>query len=415
MAGEKKKKTLSEKWNIPIDHLDFEYIKQCENSKELERICQILQTGEEGYYPALTKCAEERLKDLKPHSKIFRTESPAVKANQLDSETSKQIQEKLTRLTQSAKERENELKACKNDLELNYPSIRQPDSTETIQPVSPSIKKPIDRIKSSEYQKWDKYDADAEVLKIDLQEEIQKEKAARKEVQKIKKKITIEEIKSPVWEKLTMIEREELSLKHKIKGNEYFKTKDYADALQEYSRCLEIFPSAIGFNNRAITNIKLGRLKEAVNDCDECLKLDPQNVKAHLRKAEALQLDGCKRSAYNIIQEVLEIDPKNTTALKTFEKLKKELPDLPPTGAYRMQIEEIPSESELDLAKLIVPNKIVRNKASTLAQNLGKLCAAEKKKENQKVLDKKINNVLAPLCAEEACESREAFIEEIFD
>lgn len=154
-----------------------------------------------------------------------------------------------------------------------------------------------------------------------------------------------------------------------------------------------------------------------MEDCDECLKLEPTNIKALLRKAQALQFDDCKRSAYEVLQEILEIDPENPSALKSIAKLKQEIP-LPPKGAFRMKIEEIPEESEVDLSKLIVPNKIVKSKISTVAQNIGKICgrAPEKRKEGQTTHDKQIDDiVLTPLRAANACESREAFIEEIFD
>jgi hypothetical protein len=37
-----KHKSLLAKYEIPIDHLEFEYIKKCNDLKELERIVKIL-------------------------------------------------------------------------------------------------------------------------------------------------------------------------------------------------------------------------------------------------------------------------------------------------------------------------------------------------------------------------------------
>ncbi|XP_059621980.1 sperm-associated antigen 1 [Phlebotomus argentipes] len=400
------KKTLLEKWDIPVHHLDFDYVKQCTNTKELERICLILQSGEEGFYPDLTKCAEERLKCLKPNSKILRTESPMIKSSELDQETSREISRNLANWSVRAKKTEEDVKKVKN-LEIEYPPVRQHIESS----VESSKKKSTDRIKSYEYQKWDQYDADAEALKLDLQEEIQKEKIEREKSLKENKKVIIEEIADHISSKLTTIEREELALKYKIKGNEYFKTSDFLEAYQEYTKSIEMLPNAVGYNNRAIAAIKLGRLKEATDDCDECLKLEPKNVKALLRKAQALQLDDCKRSAYEVLQRVLEIDPENAIALKSIEKLKKEIPP-PPAGAFRIKIEEEPEE---DFSKLIIPNKIVKNNMSTVAQSIGKLCgrATKKRKEGQTTHDKA--DILTPLCSVDACESRGAIIEEIFD
>ena len=77
-------RTLLQKYDIPISHLDFSYIRDCINVKELERIVKILNSGEEGFYPDLTKCAEEKLMSLKPESKILRTDEPALTKNSMD-------------------------------------------------------------------------------------------------------------------------------------------------------------------------------------------------------------------------------------------------------------------------------------------------------------------------------------------
>lgn len=78
------KKSLLAKYNIPIERLDFEYIKKTKNVKELERIYKILKSGEEGYYPDLTKCAENHLKILSPANRLLRTEEPLQSKEGLD-------------------------------------------------------------------------------------------------------------------------------------------------------------------------------------------------------------------------------------------------------------------------------------------------------------------------------------------
>lgn len=73
------KKTLLEKYAIPIENLDFDYIKTCENLRELEKIIEILKSGEEGYYPDLTSFAEKRLNELDPDNRMLRTEVRCLK------------------------------------------------------------------------------------------------------------------------------------------------------------------------------------------------------------------------------------------------------------------------------------------------------------------------------------------------
>lgn len=107
------------------------------------------------------------------------------------------------------------------------------------------------RIGSFEYQKWDKYDADAEALKIDLDEE---RKIEFSQIQKTKKENAslIEEIYEDDVSTLTKMEKEVLAKRYKEKGNDYFRAKEYDYAIVEYSTSLKIFPLAATFNNRAI-------------------------------------------------------------------------------------------------------------------------------------------------------------------
>lgn len=90
-----KEKSLLQKFNIPIDHLDFKYIETCQNVKEIERIVQILRSGEEGFYPDLTTCAEKKLKELCPNSRIFRTEEPIKRKNAMTTDEWNSIQNSM--------------------------------------------------------------------------------------------------------------------------------------------------------------------------------------------------------------------------------------------------------------------------------------------------------------------------------
>lgn len=70
------KRTLLQKYEIPVSHLDFEYVRDCQDAKEVERMLLILRSGEEGYFPDLQQCTEQRLRVLNPRSKLLREEEP---------------------------------------------------------------------------------------------------------------------------------------------------------------------------------------------------------------------------------------------------------------------------------------------------------------------------------------------------
>lgn len=63
------------------------------------------------------------------------------------------------------------------------------------------------------------------------------------------------------------------------------------------------------------------KYSQAISDCDECLSIEPNNVKAMLRRAEALNASGHKNDAYRQYNRVLEVDPGNLMAKKTMENI----------------------------------------------------------------------------------------------
>lgn len=67
-----------------------------------------------------------------------------------------------------------------------------------------------------------------------------------------KNKKIIEVIEDKEVESLSEVEKEVLSVRYKEKGNDCFKSKDYEEAIQEYTQSIRILPSAAAFNNRSL-------------------------------------------------------------------------------------------------------------------------------------------------------------------
>lgn len=122
------------------------------------------------------------------------------------------IQEWTTVIKEKDKLLRNHNDNCGND---NLPPIRKFSNSNIT-----TIKKPqssnstTNRIKSCDYEKWDKYDADTETLKIDLNEEINREKTLIENKKKENKPKLIEPIEDDsVLRNLTEIEKENLAEK----------------------------------------------------------------------------------------------------------------------------------------------------------------------------------------------------------
>lgn len=79
-----------------------------------------------------------------------------------------------------------------------------------------------------------------------------------------------------------------------------------------------------------------------------------------MRKSKAFLKNDQRRDAYKTYQEIISIEPNNSTAKNAINDLEKQLTDLPPKNAFRMKIEEI--DDEIDFSELIVPNQIKERK-----------------------------------------------------
>jgi len=77
----------------------------------------------------------------------------------------------------------------------------------------------------------------------------------------------------------------------KEKGNASFKAGDYAAAIRDYTRCVELDPTQhLALSNRSAAYLKLGdSAQEALQDAERCIELAPAWAKGYSRKAAALQ------------------------------------------------------------------------------------------------------------------------------
>lgn len=105
------------------------------------------------------------------------------------------------------------------------------------------------RIKSMDYQAWDKLDVDAEILKMDLEEERMKKES----LNEVKRK---ERLNTVVLEPdiMTDAELSHAALTAKHNGNEHYRLEDYEEALVYYSDSITLKPMAATYNNRAMTS-----------------------------------------------------------------------------------------------------------------------------------------------------------------
>ncbi len=103
----------------------------------------------------------------------------------------------------------------------------------------------------------------------------------------------------------------------KAKGNEFYKIKNYKEAIEAYSRAIALDPTnALLYTNRAAASLMTLQYKEAVQDSDQAIALDANCAKAFFRKATALKGLGNIDGAIDALTAGLTSDPTNSVALQ---------------------------------------------------------------------------------------------------
>ena len=165
--------------------------------------------------------------------------------------------------------------------------------------------------------------------------------------------MTEEEKKKPIMTKDDKIAQ---GLKLKQEGNEFYKEKKYASAARKYVRIflyvkglsqkapqMQMYAAATSDklssdqedqivklqvdanNNLAMCYIKLKNGKKAQHFSSQALELDPKNLKAKCRLAEAYVMQKLKylEEAERLIEDILSVDETNKKALSLKKKCVK--------------------------------------------------------------------------------------------
>ncbi|XP_028967404.1 protein unc-45 homolog B [Galendromus occidentalis] len=120
----------------------------------------------------------------------------------------------------------------------------------------------------------------------------------------------------------------------KEEGNQLFRQQDYCAALEKYMEALKIttesdLPNkAVLHNNKAMAYLKLDRFEDAREEASTVLLLDPSNVKALFRRAQAYDALGKTDLAFKDARQILHLEPKNQTVLPLLERLSAKLQDI---------------------------------------------------------------------------------------
>lgn len=338
----------TKKYDIPLGHLDFHYIQQCSDVKELEKILKVLRTKEEGFYPQLEICCEERIKNLNPESRVLRKDKPLYTMNDLDRNEREELEKELQNWPSDIQSLENSMAGQQTDImdegNSDLPPVRSGTITLTAQGAKTSKPetKTSKKVMPREYKDWDKVDVEEELKKVDADDDKKgKERSlvANRDMHDLPDHIDAKGLSE--GEKLLKANRE------KDKGNEAFKSGDFKEAVKYYNRSISLLPTAASYNNRALAYLKTSEWQKAVSDTDKVLAMEPDNVKALLRRGTAYK--GLKQleKAGTDIGRVLELEPNNKKAQELLEEIDKDRKEKKKKGR-RMVIEDVEGGEETE-------------------------------------------------------------------
>ncbi|CAD5112561.1 DgyrCDS1770 [Dimorphilus gyrociliatus] len=353
----------SGKYNVPLGHFDFDYIRGCSNLKELEKILKVLRSGDEGKYPELEQCCEERIKSINPESRVLRQDTPLLNVKDMDDKDQiKNIQDDITQWTSEMKIKEDRATEFHDE---NLPPIRG-SSVISGNASSSKATEPAKRpVKPREYRDWDKIDVEKELDKIDLNEDkpkTNKNILRTSNVQSIPDSIDTSGLGEE--QKFKLAERE------KEKGNEAYKAGDLAEAIKYYTRSISVINNHASYNNRGLAYLKQKEYGKAMSDFDKVIQMEPENVKALIRRSNCYKEKKQLILARKDIETALKHNPESKHALKEKILIEEALAEQKVKGR-KMVIEDIEgssSDSEEENTSVIEkPNVSEENNFKTTA------------------------------------------------
>jgi len=133
----------------------------------------------------------------------------------------------------------------------------------------------------------------------------------------------------PRWEKMEAQRKAGLSgaEAHKEKGDEKYKNANFEGAVEEYTKCLddlkkegkELSELALkAHSNRAACYKQISNFDGTIEDCTAVLEIDPDNVKALIRRAQAFEGMERYRFALQDVKQVLSM-PYHKVGKQNFE------------------------------------------------------------------------------------------------
>lgn len=110
----------------------------------------------------------------------------------------------------------------------------------------------------------------------------------------------------------------------KTQANDYFKAKDYENAIKFYSQAIELNPSnAIYYGNRSLAYLRTECYGYALADATRAIEMDKKYIKGYYRRAASNMALGKFRAALRDYQTVVKVKPHDKDAKMKYQECNK--------------------------------------------------------------------------------------------
>ncbi|CAL0310184.1 unnamed protein product [Lupinus luteus] len=126
-------------------------------------------------------------------------------------------------------------------------------------------------------------------------------------------------------------------------GNEHYKKGHFLEALSLYDKAIALSPGSAAYrSNRAAALMGLGRLVEAVRECEEAVSLDPNYGRAHYRLATLfIRLGQVENARKHLCHPGVQSDPSEMHKLQMVEKHISKCADGRRIGDWKSVLREV--------------------------------------------------------------------------
>ena len=111
---------------------------------------------------------------------------------------------------------------------------------------------------------------------------------------------------------------------YKVKANELVKEKKFNDAIQNYTKAIELVPdNPIYYSNRSMAYLRVESFGYALEDASKAIELDEKYTKAYYRRASSNMALGKFKRALKDYEAVMKVCPNDPDAKEKFNECNK--------------------------------------------------------------------------------------------